>query len=307
MLDSMRSLGLTLEAEGKLVEAEALHREALVLWRKRHEIGTPHAQWQLECLVRVLVAQEKLADAEQILDEILTPETLRNPSIIRALDLRIDLSARQGQWEKAAADAARALELQPTDQNRFHALAPLLVITHNHPGYEQLRRRVLTTFAGTTDPVVADRVAKDCLLLPCSDTELSKIDRLADIAVNAGEEASRRNEYLVLSVPFFQTCKASSEYRQGHFAESIDWAQKVVQSSQLYAKAQVYSVLAMAQWRLGHTETARSTLAEADRSIKHISGARNDQGEWLALIFARLWLEEANQLINSEKDQSKLP
>ena len=307
MLDSMRSLGLTLEAEGKLVEAEALHREALVLWRKRHEIATPQAQWQLECLVRVLVAQEKLADAEQILDEILTPETLRNPSIIRALDLRIDLLARQGQWEKAAADAARALELQPTDQNRFHALAPLLVITHNHPGYEQLRRRVLTTFAGTTDPLVADRVAKDCLLLPCSDTELRKIDRLADMALNAGEEASRPNEYLRLSMPFFQTCKASSEYRQGRFAESVDWAQKVVESSQLYAKAQAYSILALAQWRLGHTEIARSALAEADRSIMHISGQRNDQGGWLALIFARLWLEEAYQLINSEKDQGKLP
>jgi tetratricopeptide (TPR) repeat protein len=94
-----------------------------------------------------------------------------------------------------------------------------------------------------------------------------------------------------------------SSYRLGRYAESREWGEKAAKSSIPYAQAKAYAILAMADWQLGQKDTARAMLAKGDILAPSILPARNpeDLGEsWVALLFARISLDEATTLIQSE-------
>jgi serine/threonine protein kinase len=294
LFDTLHSLGLTLKGEGKWSEAEAMQREALVAGRRRGN-GDTRTLADLEGLVRALLAQKMFSDAELLLDEALTPAFVKQPLSANLLALRVGVMARQGRWQEAATDAALALEYQPSNPDCYHTLAPLLAITHNRPAYEQLCRRILAAFAETTNAAVADRVAKDCLLLPSSGIDLQSAGHLAETAVTVG-----RDDW---AMPYFEVCKALSEYRQGHFHAAADWAQKALNRSDVpYLKAHAYAVRAMALWRLGQKDVGREMLAKgiALTPLSYpVREAEHDADAWSDWIFARISLDEATTLIES--------
>ena len=128
--------------------------------------------------------------------------------------------------------------------------------------------------------------------MPDCGVDLSLVDRLTDIAVTVGSGDS--------SLSYFQTAKAMSNYREGRFAEAIEWGEKAIKSSILYANAHAYAVLAMAHWQLGHKDTARAMLAKGDSLTPSVLLTRGpvDLGDsWLAWLFARISLDEATALI----------
>jgi tetratricopeptide (TPR) repeat protein len=295
-LDSMRVLGQVLEAEGKWVEAETAHRQTLELRRKRDGNEDPQTLAEFEGLIRALRAQKKFTEADQVVSEALTPTVIKKQSSVNLLAVRIDLMGRQGRWREAATDAALALEHEPTEHYRYHVLAPLLVITGDRPAYEQLCRRIVTTFTNTLSPYIAERMAKDCLLATNSEVDLDWADRLADIAVTRGSGES--------SLPYFQVCKALSQYRQGRFTGAIEWAEKPLNSSLVHAKAHACAILSMAHWRLGHKDDARAMLAKGNAlapSISSLPGPEAIGGSWAAWLCARISLDEATTLLESEK------
>src|SRR4030095_6749935 len=173
-LDSLDYLGWILELEGKWAEAETVHRHAMSLWRKRAGNEYPQALGDLAGLVRALVAQKKFGEAKQLLDQMLTPAFMQKAASADVLAQRLDLMGRQGRWPDALVDANLVLERQP-DHYRFPILAGLLAMTRNRPAYEQLCRRILSTFANTTNAYIAERMASDCLLLPDSGVELPSV------------------------------------------------------------------------------------------------------------------------------------
>src|SRR5271169_1965329 len=67
----MRRLGSTLEAEGKLSEAESLYREELGLWRKRGGKEETQSMYTLRKLGLTLEAEGKWPDAESVFREAL--------------------------------------------------------------------------------------------------------------------------------------------------------------------------------------------------------------------------------------------
>src|SRR5262249_40400437 len=105
---TLRSLGLALEQERKWPEAESVHREALAISRKKGD-EDPEALVDLDRVVRVITAQHKFAEAEQLLDRILTPAFVSQPSSLSFLVSRVNLKGRQGQWSEAAADVGLLL------------------------------------------------------------------------------------------------------------------------------------------------------------------------------------------------------
>jgi serine/threonine protein kinase/Flp pilus assembly protein TadD len=298
---TLRKLGLALEAERKWPEAEAVHREALAVSRKLGGNQGPEAIADLERLVRVLLAQQKFGEAEQFLEEELTPEFGRQASSLNLSIQRINLLGRQGRWQEAAASATAALELQPNEQYRYHTLAGLLAMTHDRPAYEQLCQRQLTNFASPTKAFVAERMAQDYLILPNSGVDLELVDKLADTAVTVGIG----NE----SMPYYQACKAMSEYRLGHFPQAVSWAERATNSSIAGAQAKAYAVLAMADWQLGQKDAARVMLAKGDALAPRMmaKGETMDLGElWVAWLFARVSLDEATALIESDSSMTEL-
>jgi len=265
------------------------------LWGERGESEIPQAVSELESLISVLITEKKFGDAEQSLDEELTPAFVRQPSSADLLALRADLEARRGGWQEASADAELAFELEPFKNGRYCMVAALLIKAHNRPAYDQFCQRLLSTFVNTNDVFAADQVAKACLFLPPSEQDLPMISHLADITVTlgAGDEGA---------MPFFQVCKALSEYRQGHFTEAAEWAQKTVKSSRVNAQGHAYAVLAMADWQLGQKADARAMLANGETIAPRImpAGDAEDPGNaWLAWLFARITLDEAVALIQS--------
>ena len=301
-LATLRSLGLILQAEGKFAEAEKIHRDALASWRRRGQSDSPQALSELGSLTDVLIAQKKFGDAEQVLNEGLTPELIRQPSMGDLLALRADLKARHSRWQEAAADASLAFELQPLNYSRFGTLGALLVKTQNHSAYDQLRKKLLATFATTTNIFIADQVAKACLFAPPSETALPVIARLADRTVTLGSADPG-------AMPFFAVCKALSEYRQGHFAEAVEWAQKPLKVPGNYVHPHAYAVLAMAHWRLGEKDQAQTTFAQGEALAPRTMppAISEDPGnEWLAWLFARVSLDEAAALFQSEPQDSTI-
>ena len=292
---TLRKLGLALEAERKWSEAEAVHREALATSQKKGN-EDPEALADLEKLVRVLITEKKFGEAQELLDKALAPAFIKQPASANLLAQRINLNGRRGRWREATADAALALESQPTDHYCYHRLAGLLVFTRDHRAYEELCQKLITQFPNPKNPFIAERIAQDCLLLPDSRVDLKLIDNLADAAVTFGSGDP--------ALPYFQACKAMSNYRLGHFREAVDWSEKAVNAPtcEPQAKGKAFAVLAMADWQLGEQDAARLALAQGNASAPVFLPENDtaDLGEsWVAWLIARISLDEATSLIQT--------
>jgi len=291
-LYTLGKLGKTLEQESKWPDAEIVYRETLATLRKQAggEDSRTLSEW--ENLARVLNAQKKFGDAEKLVNEALTPAFARQPASANLLALRVELEARRGQWQEAAADAGLALEYQPANP-RYAMVTALFLKTHNRPAYERLCKRLITSYANTTDIYIADQVAKSCLFLPSSEVDLKVVGHLADTAVKNGAGDTG-------AMPFFEDCKALSEYRLGHYAEAAEWAQKPLKIPGVYVHGHAYATLAMAYWQLGEKDRARAMLAKGNTlepNVMPVSIMEDPSNAWLAWLFARIQLDEAAALI----------
>ena len=294
-LYTLSNLGLIYEAETNWSKAETVFREVLALRRKRSGNDDPQALWEYGELYHALVAQRKYPEAAQLLAEVLTPAFVTNPGCSDLLGRRLDLMGRQGRWAEALADATTLMQYQPTDYYWSYNVAALLVMAHNRPDYGQLCHRIPTTFAETTNPYIAQRIAEGCLLLPNSGADLQLVDRLATRAVTLGNGDGG-------GIGYFQACKALSEYRKGSFPGAVEWAEKALKNSEVFARAKGCAVLAMAQWRLGLKDAARATLSEGNKLAQDMSSNQAvDLGDgWINWLVARILLNEATELIANE-------
>jgi tetratricopeptide (TPR) repeat protein len=293
LIYNLRCLGSVLEDQGKLAEAEEMYQEALNSWIKRND-DPNQMLGELQNVVRVLIKEQKLGDANQLLNKMLSPEIVRPSTAAPLLFQRATIEARQNLWQKAADDALLAFKHDPWNSSQYSMVAGLLIKSHNTNAYDLLRKRLLADNARTTDMFTADQVAKSCLFLPPPESDLKAIIRLADMAVTRGIHDKG-------AMPFFEVCKALAEYRVGHFSEAAKWAQKSIDSPREDAHPHAYGVLALAEWRLENTEQAREALAvdeklaprEMPTAVAHDPGTA-----WLSWLFARIQLTEAESLMN---------
>ncbi len=210
--------------------------------------------------------------------------------------------ARAGQWTNGVADFSKLIELEPTNHYFYHALAPLLVQSTDLEGYRRHCARILARFGGTSDPVIADRMAKDCLILSSTGVDLGAVGQLAETAVSLGST----NDYLA----YFEGTKAFVEYRQGHFTEAAAWARKAIDNKSSPAGTRYledYMVLAMTVYQMNQIEEARAALARGleieEKELPHVdSGDLGD--DWLDWIIAHALLKEARTLIEGSSKTS---
>ncbi|HXT38683.1 MAG TPA: protein kinase [Candidatus Angelobacter sp.] len=242
----------------------------------RGEIGRKLTQAGL------LISRDQYAEAEKIAMQVSDPA---GASILNVLGI---LHGRRGEWQEAAADFERVVELIPTDHDAYHSLAPLLA--QSDPGaYRRLRVQMLAAFARTSEPAIAERMARDCMILSPPATDLETIGKMVDAAIAAGPNHQFWD--------YFQFVKGLYEYRNGRFASTVEWLQKVVpRESDPNRTVEAYMVLAMAQHQLKQVDEARATLGKglkiADAKLsKPGSPQFNDQ------IAAQMLVREARALI----------
>jgi serine/threonine protein kinase/tetratricopeptide (TPR) repeat protein len=294
-LYTRRKLGLILEAEGKWPQAESVFRESLALSRNKGN-EDPEAVVDLERLILALMPQKKIDQAGQLLDDVLTPEFVKNPSSVSLLNQRVNVLGRQGRWREAATDSELLMQLQPTEPYNYHRLAALFAISQDQTNYEQLCQKMITTFTNTANPYVDERIANDCLLLPHSGVDLGLIDKFANLAVTLGSNET--------AVAYFQGCRALCDYRLENYPRAIEWAQKATDSptANAQAKAKAFAVLAMANWQLGQKDAARTALIRGNKlapALSHKPDTEDLGDSWVAWLMARVSLDEATALVRS--------
>jgi hypothetical protein len=263
----------------------------LAISRKKGD-EDPEALMDLDRLVRALLSQKKFEEAQGILDKILTAEFVAKPASVNLLDLRASLMGRRGRWQEAADNVRLGLEIQLTDHYRYHTLAALRAMTGDRPGYEQVCKILVTKFGDSANPYIAERIAQDNLLFPDSGADLALMDKLADKALVAGSGT--------IDLPYFQGCKAMSQYRQGNFSEAIAWGNRAAKSSISFVQGKANAIVAMAHWQLGQMNEAHAALASGETACPATSPEHGveDLGEsWVAWLMARISIDEARRLI----------
>jgi hypothetical protein len=167
---------------------------------------------------------------------------------------------------------------------------------------------VLNLFAATTNPVVAERMTKDCLLLPLSRSELEVVSRWTDTAIQVTSKHS--------AWKWIQLARALAEFRRADFAAAVNWTQQLSPSTGEDANrdVQAFAVLAMSEHQLGHTTKAALALARAsETSAKRLAkpDSRDFGSAWVDWIIAQTLLREARQLIEkaqlSGKEKNEIP
>jgi serine/threonine protein kinase/Flp pilus assembly protein TadD len=229
-------------------------------------------------LAGLLLSREQFDEAERLVNE--APPHPASASIYNVLGA---IRARQGLQARAISNFLKALGVAPRDLDAAHSVAPLLAWESEPSGYFRFRDRILQNFGSTGDPIVAERIAKDCLLLPASGNEMEKINRMVDVAVGAGPEHKFWR--------YFQFARGLAEYRQGKFVSAATWMQEVLSDeSDPSRTVAARMILAMAQRQASRHDEARVTferaIKEASEKIPESTGAQwNDQLS--ALLFVR--------------------
>jgi serine/threonine protein kinase/Flp pilus assembly protein TadD len=243
----------------------------------------------------LLLSRNRFDEAEEIVNQVSA-----HPAAASIFNVLGVVHVRREQWSAAVKNFSTVIELRPTDHEAYHYLAPLLVQAGDLDAYRRHCERILRQFAGTSNPVVAERMAKDCVFVPPPAAEFSTIAKLVETAVAAGPN----HQYW----PYFQFVKGLAEYRQGRFASATEWLQKVVdRSNDVYRTVQAHMTLAMAQHQLNQTEQARVTLAkglELAEARFPKSGKAGLDEQWHDWIIAHVLMREAKALIEGKSAQT---
>ena len=136
---------------------------------------------------------------------------------------------------------------------------------------------MLERFGKTTDPVVAERTARACLLLPASGDELERAAALADRAVATGA----KHRYF----GYFLAAKGLAEYRLGRFDSAIGSLQQA--EARRVTMPVTRLALAMARQRSGQTRQAREILAAALQSYDWSETTAYVPDMWIADVLRR--------------------
>jgi eukaryotic-like serine/threonine-protein kinase len=294
--NALGALVLVLNREQKWDEAESLCAELIPIRRKIFGSEDSGALKVFVVMDEMFAIQHKDAEAERAFNEMLAASSTNGQQAGRLWQHRAEHLARRAQWQQALDAAAHALAILPDDHTSYHIEAPLLVETGNRSAYEGLCGKITKHFQGATDPFLADRMAKDCLILPRPSADLKVPGELAETAVSRGKGQT--------SFTFFECSKALAEFRQGHWAGAVDWAQRAAANSSPYSQAEACAILAMAQYKLHRLEAARDALTQCAEIVekklpKPESGDLG--GDWRDWIIAHALLTEAQNLFGTPR------
>ena len=236
----------------------------------------------------LMLAQRNFDEAERMVNE-----AAPHPAAASIFSVLGTVHGVREQWGAAVTNYAKVIALIPDDPAAYHYLAPLLIQTGAIDDYRRLCSDFLRRFGTTNNPMIAERGAKDCLILPPPESELPLIAKMADTASAAGADY----KYWINC----EFAKGFIEYRQAHFSSAAEWLQKVVgQTSDMYRNVQAHMVLAMAQQKLNQPEAARATLTKGMEIVTNKfpkAGRGNLDDQWNDWIIAHTLIREARALI----------
>jgi hypothetical protein len=280
---------LRLDAENAWAEEAKLRRQA--------EAGETFA------LIESLVLQGKAEEAQKQFDAV--PFAVMRLYPARAasmLNILGQFNVSRELWKSAVANFTMLVELNPDEHLNYHALAPLFIQVGDTNAYRRICRQEKDKFSATTDPYIANRMAKDSLILPDSGVDTDTIANWVNVSVTNG------NSSRFLST--LKETKGWGEFRSGHYENAIEWIHGSSQanrgSGSIWQTVESQMVLAMSHYKLKQTNSAEKELMKGFDNAK--IGAppsspvlsKNSERAWADWIIAHALMDEATRLIRGK-------
>jgi tetratricopeptide (TPR) repeat protein len=297
------------QARQRAVEAE----KQQIRMRQESDLLRQQAEFR-ERLTQAAVARshDKLDEADRLLVGIPAPEqNLEYAMVYRTVG---DWHAFRGRWKQALERFSVLMLVNQSDDPDATAMdylryAPLLLETGDTNGYQKFRELAVARFAGTNQPVAAERVIKVSLLTPAGGDFLEKLQPLALTASNSLAGTPPPDEWGRAQAAWRAFSMALLEYRRGNYPEMERWYQK---SRQYQDFNDVRSVtfrilLAMSHFQQGAIDQSRLELASVRQRVegefKRVETAPKEWSAfWFDWVFARILLREA-MVMTSSADQ----
>jgi serine/threonine-protein kinase len=274
------NLGLTLQKQGKLNEAVTCYQASLRL--------DANYVWSYYNLADTLRGLRRFDEA---LEQYKKAQTLepQNLQVVRGIR---DMCVRQGQVAEVLEEWRKAIDANPAEHDTWFGFAELCLFAGRREQYQRTRAALLNRFGADTDPLVTEKVARACLLIPGSTDELRAADSLADRAL-AGKGSVQ--EWIH---PYFWFAKGLSEYRHGHFDQAIAIMQE--HASTVMGPSPKL-ITAMALHRQGKPEAAREMLDLAIKSADWSIPEADSRDVWISHILRR----EAETTLDANASSSR--
>lgn len=264
----------------------------------------------------LLLDWERVADADALMKQIQVPSIEPSLEAAQVFQTLANWNVARGRW-KVAADCYLRLEQanQLDTSNKTIRVSedllgagPAMVVAGEVENYRHFIDATLTRFAGTTDPVVAERLIKSSLIRPADDSILRQLEPFVQLVKTTIAEDDRKATEENYFTPWRALAMALYEFRSGNSEEAVFWGRRSLKySDQTDTRtAMAHLVLAMSFAQLNQLDNARSELAagrgpiestfpDGPTKIADLGFTRG--GVWHDWVIAYLLLQEAGGLV----------
>jgi tetratricopeptide (TPR) repeat protein len=199
--------------------------------------------------------------------------------------------------EEAAATFRQGLRIISVDDQHWHwyEAAAIYLAIGDQQSYRQACRVMLDRFgeAAAEQPDLAEQTAKSCSLVPNAVTDFSRVEKLANRAIVGTEQHSN---YRSLALT-----KGLTDYRAGNFASAAEWLRRCQPNAAGGPRdALAFAALAMAQYRLGHTDKANAALDAARAIVADKTQNPDRDTNWLEWTHCQIVAGEAASLLKKD-------
>jgi hypothetical protein len=264
-----------------------------------------------------LVGENQFAEADRLMTgAAFSQNGMEGEAVFRPLG---DWAVIQGHWVRAAeyfkmlmrADQMEMWDVATLDSTRC---AAALIKAGDRQGYDRFRQEIITRFANTRDPVVAERTIKNSLLLPADRTVMADLAPLADLATQAVPVGTPTSQEEPWPGAIAWRCDSLAlwSYRQADYTAAVGWCQRCLSyGNDAPARvATAYAILAMSDYHLGQLENARAALTLsrnlADSNLHGgLDPGNGGQGYWFDWTLGQILMSEAATLIEKPRSDAK--
>ena len=219
--------------------------------------------------------------------------------------------AQAGHFAEAATDLAEVTDLDESQNWKLYLLSPLLIQSGHMADYTNHCKSMLDRFENTTDPSVAERTAKSCLLLP-SAVSTNDLARAASLAARA-VSLSKKSDFM----HWRWMTRGLAEYRSGRYDEAVQ-TEALAQNAAVHARemnapaceADACLISAMAHAKLNQGRQARVDLEEglnlAQTRLPNLDNG--DLGQrWFDALMANIIMREARETVEGASARGHKP
>jgi serine/threonine protein kinase/Flp pilus assembly protein TadD len=199
-----------------------------------------------------------------------------------------------GRTVDAIEPVSRLADSRPDEHDAWNLCAILRARVGDRCEYRAFCLRMLDEFSGTSDPAIAERTAKACLLLALDAPEREAACWLAEAAVRMS-----RSHWVL---PWAEVTRGLADYRRGQFASALAAADSSLsrRPEKWNCELPAHLVRALALSRLGRSVEAQAALNRASElyltSVVGPSGPRPGGG-WHDRLIAEILISEAETLL----------